>query len=162
MRGLYGRRTRHLCARLRSAIACGVHGRTAGPGAQGDAGAHRCDDADERHGTASICLCAAPLSGFRQATARLRRPTANRASAVAPMMDTRYAACEDVTLVGDHLHAHTPGAFYEALTRARGRARIANAFMAAPPRNTAGGCMSPHAHSVASRASVCVTVASAP
>src|SRR5438132_8712528 len=31
------------------------------------------DDEDERHGTASIFLCAEPLSGFRQATARARR-----------------------------------------------------------------------------------------
>src|SRR4249920_1851037 len=32
----------------------------------------RVDDEYERHGTASMFMCAAPLSGFRQATARIR------------------------------------------------------------------------------------------
>ena len=36
----------------------------------------RGDDEDERQGTASMFLFAAPLSGFRQATARPRRTTA--------------------------------------------------------------------------------------
>jgi hypothetical protein len=49
----------------------------------------RVDDAYERHGTASICMCAAPLSGFRQATARLRRTKADWARDVAAMGDTR-------------------------------------------------------------------------
>ena len=49
----------------------------------------RVDDADERHGTASMGMCAAPLSGFRQATARVRRTTADWASEGAQMLDTR-------------------------------------------------------------------------
>jgi len=36
----------------------------------------RVDDEYERNGTASIFMCAEPLSGFRQATARARRPVA--------------------------------------------------------------------------------------
>jgi hypothetical protein len=49
----------------------------------------RVDDEDERHGTASIFLCAAPLSGLRQATARERRTTVDWAIEVAQWLDTR-------------------------------------------------------------------------
>ena len=49
----------------------------------------RVDYEDERNGTASIFLCAEPLSGFRQAPARRRRTTADWASEVAHMLDTR-------------------------------------------------------------------------
>ena len=49
----------------------------------------RVDDAYERHGTASIFLCAEPLSGFRHATARTRRTQADWAIEVAQMLDTR-------------------------------------------------------------------------
>src|SRR5215510_11055089 len=40
------------------------------------------------------------------------------------MLDTRYADCEDVTLVCDNLNTHTKGAFYEAFEPARARAYI--------------------------------------
>ena len=49
----------------------------------------RVDYAYERHGTASIFMCAAPLSGFRQATARVRRTTADWAIEVAQLLYTR-------------------------------------------------------------------------
>jgi DDE superfamily endonuclease len=84
----------------------------------------RVDSEYERKGTASIFLFAAPLSGFRQATARIRRTKTDWASAVAQMLDTRSAACEDVTLVCDNLNTHTKGAFYEAFEPARARAYI--------------------------------------
>ena len=74
----------------------------------------RVDDAYERHGTASIFMCAEPLSGFRQATARPRRTKADWAIEVAHILDTRYADCADVTLGCDNLNTHTKGAFYEA------------------------------------------------
>jgi len=53
----------------------------------------RVDDEDARHGTASIFLFAAPLSGFRQATARTRRAKADWAIEVAHILDTRSADC---------------------------------------------------------------------
>jgi hypothetical protein len=59
----------------------------------------RVDYEYERNGTASIFMFAEPLSGFRQATARIRRTKADWASEVAHRLDTRYAACEDVPLV---------------------------------------------------------------
>jgi DDE superfamily endonuclease len=84
----------------------------------------RVDYEYERHGTASIFMCAEPLSGFRQATARVRRTKADWALEVAQMVDTRYAACEAVTLVCDNLNTHTKGAFYEAFEPERARAYI--------------------------------------
>ena len=54
----------------------------------------RVDDEYERHGTASIFMFAAPLSGFRHATARPRRTKADWAIEVAQILDTRYADCE--------------------------------------------------------------------
>ena len=74
----------------------------------------RVDYEYERNGTASIFLFAEPLSGFRQATARARRTKADWAMEVAQLLDTRYADCEEVTLVCDNLNTHTKGAFYEA------------------------------------------------
>lgn len=75
----------------------------------------RVDYEYERNGTASIFMFAEPLSGFRQATARVRRTKADWAIEVAQMLDTRYADREEVTLVCDNLNTHTKGAFYEAL-----------------------------------------------
>ena len=49
----------------------------------------RVDYAYARHGTASMFMCTAPLSGFRHATARIRRTKADGASAVAQLLDTR-------------------------------------------------------------------------
>jgi DDE superfamily endonuclease len=74
----------------------------------------RVDDEYERHGTARIFLFAAPLSGFRQATARTRRTKTDWAIEVAHILDTRSADCAYVTLVCDNLNTHTKGAFYEA------------------------------------------------
>jgi hypothetical protein len=63
----------------------------------------RVDYEYERKGTASLCLFAEPLSGFRQATARPRRTKNDWAHAVAYWWDTRDARIARLTLVGDHL-----------------------------------------------------------
>jgi DDE superfamily endonuclease len=84
----------------------------------------RVDYEYERNGTARIFMFAEPLSGFRQATARLRRTKTDWAREVAQMLDTRYADCEDVTLVCDNLNTPTKGAFYAAFEPARARAYI--------------------------------------
>ena len=81
----------------------------------------RVDYEYERNGTASIFMFAEPLSGFRQATARERRTKVDWAIEVARLLDTRYAACEKVTLVCDNLNTHTKGAFYESFAPARAR-----------------------------------------
>lgn len=74
----------------------------------------RVDYEYERKGTASVFMFAEPLAGFRQATARPQRTKVDWALEVARLLDTRYAACEMVTLVCDNLNTHTKGAFYEA------------------------------------------------
>jgi hypothetical protein len=74
----------------------------------------RVDYEYERNGTASIFMFAEPLSGYRQTTARPSRTKADWAQEVAELLDTRYADCEQVTLVLDNLNTHTKGAFYEA------------------------------------------------
>jgi DDE superfamily endonuclease len=84
----------------------------------------RVDYEYDRKGTASIFMFAEPLSGFRHATARVRRTTADWAIEVAQMLDTRYTACEEGTLVCDNLNTHTKGAVYEAFEPARARAYI--------------------------------------
>lgn len=78
----------------------------------------------ERRGTASIFMFAEPLSGFRQATARLRRTKNDWAQEVAHLLDTRYAQVERITLVCDNLNSHTKGAFYEAFPPERARAYV--------------------------------------
>ena len=84
----------------------------------------RVDDEYERNGTASIFLCAEPLSGFRQATARERRTKVDWAIEVAQLLETRYVGCAKVTLVCDNLNTHTKGAFYEAFPPERARAYV--------------------------------------
>ena len=84
----------------------------------------RVDYEYERNGTASIFLFAEPLSGFRQATARHRRTKGDWASEVAQLLDTRYGAGEEVTLVCDNLNTHTKGAFYTAFAPEQARAYI--------------------------------------
>ena len=84
----------------------------------------RVDYAYERHGTASIFMCAEPLSGFRHATARTQRTKADWAIEVAHILDTRYADCAYVTLVCDNRNTHTKGAFYEAFEPDLARAHV--------------------------------------
>lgn len=84
----------------------------------------RVDYEYERNGAASIFMFCEPLAGFRQATARAQRTKADWAFEVAHLLDTRYAACDKITLVMDNLNTHTKGAFYEAFAPALARAYI--------------------------------------
>jgi hypothetical protein len=84
----------------------------------------RVDYEYERNGTASIFMFTEPLRGFRQATARPQRTKADWAQEVATLLDTRYADCDQVTLVQDNLNTHTKGAFYEVFEPAIARAYV--------------------------------------
>jgi hypothetical protein len=95
----------------------------------------RVDYEYDRKGTASIFMFAEPLSGFRQATARVRRTKADWAIDVAQRWDTRYSACEEVTLVCDHRNTPTKGAFYEAFEPARARAYIKRINFCSTPQH---------------------------
>lgn len=96
---------------------------TRGPIAATPKQGRRVDYEYERNGTGSIFIFAEPRSGFRQATARLRRTKADWASEVAQLLDTRSATCGNVTLGCDN-NTHTKGAFYEAFAPVRARAYI--------------------------------------
>ena len=74
----------------------------------------RVEDESERAGTASLFRFAEPLSGFRQATARPRRPKDDWAHEVAQLIETRSAGVERVTLVCDNRNTHPQGAFDQA------------------------------------------------
>jgi hypothetical protein len=76
--------------------------------------AERVDYEYERNGTASIFMFAEPLAGYREATARSQRTKVDWAIEVAHQLDTRYADCDQITLLMDNLNVHTRGAFYEA------------------------------------------------
>jgi len=80
-------------------------------------------------------MFAEPLSGFRQATARVRRTKADWAIEVAQRLDTRYADGAEVPLVGDHLNTHTQGAFYEAFAPERARAYIKRLNFCSTPQH---------------------------
>ena len=81
----------------------------------------RVDYEYERAGTAAVFLFSEPLAGWRQATARARRTKVDWALEVAGLLEGRYADCEKITLVCDHLNTHTKGAFYEVFEPARAR-----------------------------------------
>jgi hypothetical protein len=98
----------------------------------------RVDYAYERNGTASVFMFAEPLSGFRPATARVRRTKADWAIEVAQMLDTRYADGEQVTLVCDNLNTHTKGTFYEAFAPERARACIKHINFCYTPKHGSG------------------------
>jgi DDE superfamily endonuclease len=97
---------------------------TKAPIAATKAHGQRVDYEYERNGTASIFMFAEPLSGFRQATARPQRTKSDWALEVAQLLDTRYAACDKITLLMDNLNTHTKGAFYEAFAPDVARAYI--------------------------------------
>lgn len=84
----------------------------------------RVDYEYERLGTASIFLFVEPLAAFRRATARPQRTKVDWAFEVAHLLDTRYAACEAVTLISDNLNTHTQGAFYQAFPAEQARAYV--------------------------------------
>ena len=100
----------------------------------------RVDYEYERNGTASIFLCAEPLSGFRQATARHRRTKGDWASEVAQILATRYPAGGEVTLVCDHLNPHTKGAFYEAFEPDRARVHNMQQVLLHPETRELAAC----------------------
>jgi hypothetical protein len=108
----------------------------------------RVDYEYERNGTASIFMFAEALSGFRQATARIRRTKADWASEVAHMLDTRYAACEDVTPALD-INSFTPVRLLadcvgtaEVLQYLRGVSHMRSVCFASPPHTSWLNCNS--------------------
>ncbi|MEZ4684538.1 MAG: IS630 family transposase [Bacteroidia bacterium] len=95
----------------------------------------RVDYEYERAGTASIFMFCEPLAGWRQATARDQRTKADWASEVAHLLDTRYADCDQITLVCDNLNTHTKGAFYEVFPPEKARAYVKRIHFVHTPKH---------------------------
>lgn len=95
----------------------------------------RIDYEYERAGTAAIFMFTEPLSGWRQATARERKTKVDWATEMANLLDSRYAGCEQVTVVCDNLNTHTKGAFYEAFEPERARQLVRRIHFCYPPKH---------------------------
>jgi len=83
--------------------------------------AKRVDYEYERAGTANIFMFTEPLAGWREVSVRTTKTKVDWATAMAALLEGRYAACERVILVCDNLNTHTKGAFYEVFEPARAR-----------------------------------------
>ena len=79
----------------------------------------RVDYEYERAGTAAVFMFTEPLAGWRGVTVRPQRTKVDWAEEVAARLEGRYAHCEKVTLVCEHLNTHTLGAFYNAFEPGR-------------------------------------------
>lgn len=81
----------------------------------------RVDYEYERAGTASLFMFTEPLAGWREVRVRPTRTKIDWAIEMAQLLERRYADCEQIILVSDHLNTHTKGAFYEAFEPQRAR-----------------------------------------
>jgi hypothetical protein len=95
----------------------------------------RVDYEYERNGTAALFMFTEPLTGFRHVTARTRRTKEDWALEVAHLLDTRYAACDKVTLICDQLNTHTKGAFYVAFAPEVARAYVERIHFVYTPKH---------------------------
>lgn len=75
--------------------------------------AQRVDYEYKREGSVSLFMYCEPLAGWRQTIVRAQRTKVDWATAMAAVMNTRYANVQKIRLVCDNLNTHTPGAFYE-------------------------------------------------
>jgi DDE superfamily endonuclease len=93
---------------------------------------------DERAGTAAIFRCAEPWAGWREVAVRARKTQSDWAIEMARGLEGRSAACGKVILVGDNLHTHTKGAFYEAFAPERARALVRRLECCYTPKHGSG------------------------
>jgi hypothetical protein len=104
---------------------------TATPGKRGD-------DAYARAGPAALCLCAAPLAGWRAVAVRARKTQRAGAIAMARGLEGRDAACGKVSWVCDNLNPHPKGAFYDAFAPERARTRVRRLACCYTPQHGSG------------------------
>jgi hypothetical protein len=81
----------------------------------------RVDDADERPGTAHLCLVFEPWAGPRQVTVTERRTAIDFAPGMQELVDGPYPHAEKIVLVRDHLNTPKPASLSEALAPAEAR-----------------------------------------
>jgi hypothetical protein len=83
--------------------------------------ARRVDSEDERAGTASVCLVAEPLQGWRHVRLRAQRTTGDGALAMAALLRTRDAEAHTGLGVCNNFNTHTMGACSAAFAAERAR-----------------------------------------
>jgi hypothetical protein len=79
------------------------------------------DDEYVRGGVCNCFLVCAPLRGRRHVTVSDRRTRVDFAHCIKDLVDVRYPEAEQLVLVLDHLHTHTPASLYEAFPPAEAR-----------------------------------------
>lgn len=75
----------------------------------------------ERHGTANLFLCCAPLLGWRQVEVTERRTRIDFAHAIRDLVDVHFPAAERIVLVLDNLNTHDPASLYQAFAPAEAK-----------------------------------------
>ncbi len=98
----------------------------------------RVDYESERAGTAAVFMSCEPLGGWPQASARESRTKADWALEVGSLMEGRYADCEQITVVLDHLNTHTKGACYTAFEAPRARELVRRIEFSSTPQHGSG------------------------
>jgi hypothetical protein len=94
---------------------------TRGPIAATPHHARRVDSEDDRAGTASVCMFAEPLQGWRHVRVRAQRTKVAWAFEREALLRTRSVEAQKVLVGCDTFNTHTRGAFYEAFAAERAR-----------------------------------------
>ena len=81
----------------------------------------RSDYADERHGTANLCMGFEPLAGQRRVTVTDRRTTIDFAHVIRDVVEVHSPQAATIVLGMDTRNTHTPAAWYEACEPAEAR-----------------------------------------
>jgi DDE superfamily endonuclease len=85
------------------------------------------DSAYHRGGMANLFMAFEPLAGRRHVGVTERKTSVDFAQLLQRIADQWYAEAEQIVLVCDNLHTHTPAALYEAFAPAEAR-RLAERF----------------------------------
>lgn len=68
----------------------------------------------ERHGTANLFMCFAPLEGWRHVSVTDQRTAVDYAHMLKELSDYHFRDAEQIILVQDNLNTHTKASLYEA------------------------------------------------
>ena len=79
----------------------------------------------ERHGTATIVMCTAPVRGVRPVSGRAPKTAIDWATAVQPLLETQSPKAPRLRLVGENLTTHGLGSLSDAFPPDQVRARAA-------------------------------------
>lgn len=83
--------------------------------------ARREDSEYERHGTANLFMCYAPLEAWRHVEVTARRTAIDFAHVVKALVDSHFPGAETIVLVMDNLNTHSAASLYEAFSPAEAR-----------------------------------------